>query len=364
MWLALWLPLVGFVTLRRLFAASTVTTLAIVAIVFEGLGQRAGASYWAPRFAEPNAAVPIGDRLTDIPSGIVGIASQLAWPGYVGPWPSEQRWTDWMPEWARADFLVPLIPTNAWSAAAGIDSAGITAGLVLVALLAYASWKSKEIRRLWLAVVPLWILLAMAFRTDAQPRHLLLLIAVVFISLALVADRVTWRWRPGRYVVAVSVLVPALILVTSQLASSLEHRSEETAYSSRLAGHGERGTIVLATGRADPWLTHAVTGLPTVYDASQGGVLTVSREGSAFEQDGPLPSVDGNTVLVWYDPGLRSTAQLDDYLRSVRWSGSSAIAARGWTLATISLTPTERPVFMVVPRDDPSHANTQGRIKN
>ena len=140
--------------------------------------------------------------------------------------------SDWLPEWARAEFLVPLIPGSSWSAAAGIDGAGITAGLVLVALLAYAGWKSKEIRRLWLVVVPLWILLVeWRFGSDAQPRHLLLLIAVVFISLALVADRVTWRWRPGRYVVAVSVLVPALILVSSQLASSLEYRSEEDGVS-------------------------------------------------------------------------------------------------------------------------------------
>ena len=75
-----------------------------------------------------------------------------------------------MPEWARADFLVPLIPINPWSAVAGIDSAGITAGLVLIALLAYAGWKSKEIRRLWLVVVPLWMLLAVAFQSDSHNR--------------------------------------------------------------------------------------------------------------------------------------------------------------------------------------------------
>ncbi len=348
MWLALWLPLIGFVTSRRLLGVSTVAALAVVAIVFEAVGQRAGASYWAPRFSGPNAAVPIGERLPDIPGGFVGISSQLASPGYVGPWPSEQRWIDWMPEWARADFLASLIPTNAWSAAAGIGSAGIAAGLVLIALLAYASWKSKEIRRLWLAVAPLWMLLAVAFQSDSQPRHLLPLIAVVFVSLALVVDRLTRRWRPGRYVVAVSVLVPALILVSSQLASSFEYRSGEAAYLSGLARHGESGAIVLATGRADPWLTHTLTGLPVVYDASQGGGLTVSREGSAFEEHGLLPSVDGNTVFVWYDPELRSIAQLDNYVRLGRWSGSSAIAARGWTLATMGLTPAGRPVFAVV----------------
>ena len=354
MWLALWLPLIGFVTSRRLLGVSTVAALAVVAIVFEAVGQRAGASYWAPRFSGPNAAVPIGERLPDIPGGFVGISLQLASPGYVGPWPSEQRWSDWMPEWARADFLASLIPTNVWSAGAGIGSAGIAPGLVLIALLAYASWKSKEIRRLWLAVGPLWILLAVAFQSDSQPRHLLPLIAVVFISLALVADRVTWRWRPARYAVAVAVLVPALILVSSQLASSFEYRSEEAAYLSGLARHGESGAIVLAASRADPWLTHAVTGLPVVYDASQAGVLTVSREGSAFEQHGLLLSVDGNTAFVWYDPELRSIAQLDNYVRLGRWSGSSAIAAQSWTLASMGLTPAGRSVFAAVPDVSPS----------
>ena len=184
----------------------------------------------------------------------MGISSQLASPGYVGPWSSEQRWIDWMPEWARAEFLVPLIPGSSWFR---VDGAGITAGLVLIALLAYAGWKSKEIRRLWLAVAPLWMLLAVAFQSDSQPRHLLLLIAVVFISLALVADRVTWRWRPGRYVVAVSVLVPALILVSSQLASSLEYRSGEDGVS--IAARpimAQPGTIVLAD-RSSRSLAHA-----------------------------------------------------------------------------------------------------------
>ena len=351
MWLALWLPLIGFVTSRRLFGASTVAALAIVAIVFEILGQRAGTSYWAPRFGGPTSAVPIGERLSEAPGGFVGISSQLASLRHVGPWSSEQRWSDWMPEWLSADFLVPLAPPSGWF---WVDGAAITAGLLLIILIAYVSWKSKELRTLWLAIVPLWILLAMAFRTDAQPRHLLPLIAVVFVSLALVADRLTERWRPGRYAVAVSVLVPALILVSSQLASSFEYRSGEAAYLSGLAGHGERGTIVLAASRADPWLTHAVTGLPVVYDASQGGVLTVSREGSAFEQHGLLPSVDGNTVFVWYDPELRSIAQLDNYVRLGRWSGSSAIAARGWTLASMGLTPAGRPVFAVVPDVSPS----------
>ena len=347
MWLALWLPLIGFVTSRRLFGASTVAALAIVAIVFEILGQRAGTSYWAPRFVSPNSAVPIGERLSEAPGGFVGISSQLASLRHAGPWSSEQRWSDWMPEWLSADFLVPLVPPSGWF---WVDGAAITAGLLLIILIAYVSWKSKELRTLWLAIVPLWILLAMAFRTDAQPRHLLLLIAVVFVSLALVAERVTWRWRPGRYAVAVSVLVPTVILVSSQLASSFEHRSEEAAYLSGLARHGESGAIVLATGRADPWLTHAITGLPVAYDASEGGAFTVSGEGSAFKLYPQLPVVDGDTALVWYDPELRSTVQLDVYVRSRPVAGSSAMKQRGWTVAPMGSSRVgARPVFVVVP---------------
>ena len=199
----------------------------------------------------------------------MAISSQLASPSYVGPWSWEQRWTDWMPEWARADFLVPAhTGPTAWSAAAGIGSAGITAGLVLIALLAYAGWKSKEIRRLWLVVVPLWMLLAIAFQSDSQPRHLLPLIAVVFISLALVVDRLTRRWRLGQSVVAVAAIVSALVMVSWQLASASVYRSEEAAYLSRLGDHAQPGTMLLATGRADPWLAHAETSLPVVYDAT------------------------------------------------------------------------------------------------